>query len=192
MLSAITYGRKGIDVCEHTFWSVTVRHVSASTWRGKLITAMSYMNHRLLLPPTHSSLPRRTVRSSTVSSLRYLRTPWVADTVLFPHTSAAVQDREIIRNEPHKLIEGTMVAGTAMGARAGYIYIRWVGLEKDSARPFLLKPDRCSHLQPSHSRCAFTGSFESYTLRDQKCKRGLGAWFLGVHAVVCLKNAGSG
>jgi len=34
------------------------------------------------------------------------------------------KDREIIRNEPHKLIEGTMVAGTAMGARAGYIYIR--------------------------------------------------------------------
>lgn len=32
-----------------------------------------------------------------------------------------------MRNEPHKLVEGTLVAGTAMGARAGYIYIRWGG-----------------------------------------------------------------
>lgn len=36
------------------------------------------------------------------------------------------KDREIMRNEPHKLVEGCLVAGTAMGARAGYIYLRWV------------------------------------------------------------------
>ncbi|GFH06017.1 NADH dehydrogenase [ubiquinone] flavoprotein 1, mitochondrial [Haematococcus lacustris] len=34
------------------------------------------------------------------------------------------KDREIMRHEPHKLVEGCLVAGTAMGARAGYIYIR--------------------------------------------------------------------
>jgi len=34
------------------------------------------------------------------------------------------KDREIIRNEPHKLIEGCLVAGFAMGAHTGYIYIR--------------------------------------------------------------------
>jgi len=34
------------------------------------------------------------------------------------------KDREIMRNDPHKLIEGAVVAGFAMGARAAYIYIR--------------------------------------------------------------------
>ena len=34
------------------------------------------------------------------------------------------KDREIIRHDPHKLIEGALVAGFAMGARAAYIYIR--------------------------------------------------------------------
>ncbi len=29
-----------------------------------------------------------------------------------------------MRHEPHKLVEGCLIAGTAMGARAGYIYIR--------------------------------------------------------------------
>lgn len=34
------------------------------------------------------------------------------------------KDREIMRNDPHKLVEGCLVAGRAMGARAAYIYIR--------------------------------------------------------------------
>ena len=34
------------------------------------------------------------------------------------------QDREIMRHDPHTLVEGCLVAGRAMGARAGYIYIR--------------------------------------------------------------------
>ena len=34
------------------------------------------------------------------------------------------KDREIMRNEPHKLVEGALIAGVGMGARAGYIYIR--------------------------------------------------------------------
>jgi NADH dehydrogenase (ubiquinone) flavoprotein 1 len=34
------------------------------------------------------------------------------------------KDREIIRKEPHKLIEGALIAGYAMRARAAYIYIR--------------------------------------------------------------------
>jgi len=34
------------------------------------------------------------------------------------------KDREIIRHDPHKLIEGALVAGYAMRARAAFIYIR--------------------------------------------------------------------
>jgi NADH-quinone oxidoreductase subunit F len=34
------------------------------------------------------------------------------------------KDREILRHEPHKLIEGALLAGFAMGAHAAYIYVR--------------------------------------------------------------------
>lgn len=34
------------------------------------------------------------------------------------------KDREIMRNDPHKLIEGCLIAGRAMQANCGYIYIR--------------------------------------------------------------------
>src|ERR687893_358019 len=34
------------------------------------------------------------------------------------------KDRDIIRHDPHTLIEGCLVAGFAMGAHTGYIYIR--------------------------------------------------------------------
>ena len=34
------------------------------------------------------------------------------------------KDREIMRHDPHLLIEGCLIAGCAMGAHVGYIYIR--------------------------------------------------------------------
>uniref|UniRef100_S4PD05 NADH dehydrogenase [ubiquinone] flavoprotein 1, mitochondrial n=2 Tax=Pararge aegeria TaxID=116150 RepID=S4PD05_9NEOP len=34
------------------------------------------------------------------------------------------KDREIMRHDPHKLVEGCLVAGRAIGAQAAYIYIR--------------------------------------------------------------------
>ena len=34
------------------------------------------------------------------------------------------KDREIMRNEPHKLLEGVLLAGVAMQANKGFIYIR--------------------------------------------------------------------
>ncbi len=34
------------------------------------------------------------------------------------------KDRDILRHEPHKLVEGCVVAGFAMGAKAAYIYMR--------------------------------------------------------------------
>ena len=34
------------------------------------------------------------------------------------------KDREIMRHDPHRLIEGSLIAGRAMGARAAYIYVR--------------------------------------------------------------------
>src|SRR6059058_3358596 len=34
------------------------------------------------------------------------------------------KDREILRHDPHKLVEGALIAGFAMRCRAGYIYVR--------------------------------------------------------------------
>ena len=34
------------------------------------------------------------------------------------------KDREIIRHDPHKLVEGALIAGFAMRARAAYVYVR--------------------------------------------------------------------
>merc|ERR1719213_431771 len=34
------------------------------------------------------------------------------------------KDREIMRHDPHKLVEGALVVGTAMRAKAAYIYVR--------------------------------------------------------------------
>ena len=34
------------------------------------------------------------------------------------------KDRDIMRHDPHKLIEGCLYAGVGMGAHAGYIYVR--------------------------------------------------------------------
>ena len=37
------------------------------------------------------------------------------------------KDREIMRHDPQKLVEGCLVAGRAMGARAGWFLSRCVG-----------------------------------------------------------------
>ena len=34
------------------------------------------------------------------------------------------KDREILRHDPHKLVEGSLIAGFAMRCRAAYIYVR--------------------------------------------------------------------
>ena len=43
------------------------------------------------------------------------------------------KDREILRHDPHKLIEGTLIAGFAMRARAAYIYVRGEYLRETEA-----------------------------------------------------------
>ena len=36
------------------------------------------------------------------------------------------KDKEIMRHDPHKLVEGCLIAGTGMRARAAYIFIRYL------------------------------------------------------------------
>jgi NADH:ubiquinone oxidoreductase subunit F (NADH-binding) len=42
------------------------------------------------------------------------------------------KDREIMRHDPHKLVEGCLIAGVGMRARAAYIYIRCPAFARSS------------------------------------------------------------
>ena len=57
------------------------------------------------------------------------------------------KDKEIMRHDPHKLVEGCLIAGTAMRARAAYIYIRQAFLHR--VLNLLLADQRLS----CHSSC---------------------------------------
>ena len=82
------------------------------------------------------------------------------------------KDREIIRHDPHKLIEGALVAGFAMRARAAYIYIRgeyireaetlFAAIEEAYAKGFIGK-----------NACGSGYDFDVF------CHRGAGAYICG-------------
>jgi len=82
------------------------------------------------------------------------------------------KDREILRNDPHQLLEGCVVAGFAMGAHKAFIYIRgeyWLPLQRleaailEAREAGLLGPDACG------SGWAF----------DIEMSRGAGAYICG-------------
>lgn len=82
------------------------------------------------------------------------------------------KDREMMRNEPHKLIEGCLIGGFAIGAVAAYIYIRG---------EFVLEADRLEH--------AIAEAYEAGLLGKNACgsgydfdvyvHRGAGAYICG-------------
>merc|ERR1711988_528520 len=49
------------------------------------------------------------------------------------------KDREIMRHDPHKLVEGCLIAGAAMGARDAYIYIRGEFYNEGSNQNYAIK-----------------------------------------------------
>ena len=82
------------------------------------------------------------------------------------------KDRDILRHEPHKLVEGCLLAGFSMGAEAAYIYVRGEFYDEASAlqraideayEAGLIGPDAC-------------GSGYSY---DVYLHRGAGAYICG-------------
>ncbi|NXF13586.1 NDUV1 dehydrogenase, partial [Smithornis capensis] len=99
------------------------------------------------------------------------------------------KDREIMRHDPHKLLEGCLVAGRAMGARAAYIYIRGEFYnEASNLQPQLLWAT-CARASPpardKHFPNVFPGVFgcpttvanvETVSVAPTICRRG-GAWF---------------
>ena len=65
------------------------------------------------------------------------------------------KDRDIIRYEPHKILEGCLIAGFAMGAEATYIYIRG---------------EFCS--ETNSLQTAISEAYQSGFLGDDACKSG--------------------
>lgn len=55
------------------------------------------------------------------------------------------KDREIMRHDPHKLVEGCLVAGRSMGARAAYIYIRGEFYNEASNLQVMIRPGLVGH-----------------------------------------------
>jgi NADH-quinone oxidoreductase subunit F len=82
------------------------------------------------------------------------------------------KDREIMRNDPHKLVEGCLLAGAAMGAQAAYIYIRGE-----------------FHLEADHLEAAIAEAYDAGLLGKDCCgsgyaydvyvHRGAGAYICG-------------
>ena len=58
------------------------------------------------------------------------------------------KDREIMRGDPHKLVEGCLVAGRAMNAKTAYVYIRGQLFQEASQyNKLLTKPTRLVSLE---------------------------------------------
>jgi len=82
------------------------------------------------------------------------------------------KDREIIRHEPHKLIEGCLIAGFAIGANAAYIYVRGEFFRETKALQKALDEAYDSGLIGKNA-CGSGFNFDCYI------HRGMGAYICG-------------
>jgi len=82
------------------------------------------------------------------------------------------KDRDIIRNEPHKLIEGTLLAGRAVRANVGYIYIRGEFINEEKILDRAIKESYQKGLLGDNA-CGSGFSFDLYL------HRGAGAYICG-------------
>lgn len=75
------------------------------------------------------------------------------------------KDREIMRCDPHKLVEGCLVAGRAMGARAGWLLFSEITMFID------VRYYRCCFIEWWLSKSVITSAFRSRSTllsRDSK------------------------
>jgi len=82
------------------------------------------------------------------------------------------KDREIMRHDPHKLVEGCLLAGFAMRARAAYIYIRGeFALEAKNLQRAIDEANAAGYL--GNNACGSGFNFDVYI------HRGAGAYICG-------------
>jgi len=82
------------------------------------------------------------------------------------------KDRDILRHEPHKLVEGALIAGFAIGAHAGYVYIRGEFIREAEALQAAIDEARAAGLIGANA-CGSGWAFELYI------HRGAGAYICG-------------
>ena len=82
------------------------------------------------------------------------------------------KDREIMRHEPHKLIEGCLIAGFAIGANTAYIYVRGEFYRETEALQRALNEAYDAGLVGKNA-CGSGYNFECYI------HRGMGAYICG-------------
>ncbi len=82
------------------------------------------------------------------------------------------KDRLILEGDPHRLIEGMMIAGYAVGASKGYVYVRG---------EYGLSIERLQHAIDAARQAGLLGEhiFESNVSFDIEVKRGAGAYVCG-------------
>ncbi|PKK17125.1 NADH dehydrogenase (ubiquinone) flavoprotein 1, 51kDa, partial [Columba livia] len=86
------------------------------------------------------------------------------------------KDREILRHDPHKLLEGCLVAGRAMGARAAYVYIRGEFYNEASNLQVAVREAYEAGLLGSNACPTTVANVETVAVAPTICRRG-GAWF---------------
>ncbi len=82
------------------------------------------------------------------------------------------KDRDIIRHDPHKLVEGCLIAGFAIGAHAAYIYIRGEFSREAEHLQAAIDEARAAGLLGKNA-CGSGWEFEVYV------HRGMGAYVCG-------------
>merc|ERR1712131_493884 len=82
------------------------------------------------------------------------------------------KDREIMRHDPHKLVEGCLVAGAAIGAKAAYIYIRGEFYNETSNLMYAIKEAYAAGLLGKNA-CGSGYDFDIFV------QRGAGAYICG-------------
>jgi NADH-quinone oxidoreductase subunit F len=82
------------------------------------------------------------------------------------------KDRDMIRHDPHKLVEGALLAGFAMGANTAYIYIRGEFFREAEHLQFAIDEARAAGLIGKNA-CGSGWDFEVHI------HRGMGAYICG-------------
>lgn len=87
------------------------------------------LKDRLISATNHTTMLRfRAFRATILLAILFIFLPFCRPSYLVINSDESepgtCKDREILRHDPHKLVEGALVVGFSMRAKAAYIYVR--------------------------------------------------------------------